>query len=220
MHNSPNWKRYAQVETVWNRIKGWVLDGEIEPDDDIVIYRTGGRRSSKIHNKYPLRLKDNTYCFMTGIAEYLPMCYDWCKNREFDGVPVPDFDQFFEDSMYRGHIHRSSDNVAEWSRRRFFYNGSQFVGRSRWLYYYFATYGEDIKSIFSEMGVRNQRMNFLLWNDGKIRVWESSEEDPEVDGDHFHMLTYDDGHVKWNLKDSDYKWTNDDYAFKLREENE
>tara|TARA_R100000664_G_scaffold32475_1_gene47487 strand:+ start:11016 stop:11951 length:936 start_codon:yes stop_codon:yes gene_type:complete len=200
---------YENLVRVWKNITDWVIAGEIEPDDDIVIYRTGGRRQARIHNKFPIRMKDNTYCILTGITEHLGTAYNYVQETDFDGYPVPTFDEWFGANVYQG----LEVNRAPRSRRRFFYNGSQFIARARWVYHYLATYGHDLHRILWEMGVSNQRLNLLMWKGGKIRVWNANEQDPLMDGDHFQMLTYDDGHVKWNLQDSDYAWDSRDNQF-------
>ena len=135
--------------------------------------------------------------------------------NDFDGRPVANFDDFNAEAIYKG---CAVDHRREMRRRRFFYNGSQFTHRCRILYHYFGTYGHNIRDILNDIGMPHTRMNFLLWNDGKIRVWESADQDNDIlkDGDHLPMLTYDDGHVSFDLINSDYGWSNEDNLFKIR----
>jgi len=221
LQHTTNWdmvvKKYNEVLYRWNEIIRWVQDGEIDPDDDIVIYRTGGRTSNRILNRYPIRMKDNTYAIITGQTEYLAYVYNECQRDEFDGRPVPSFDEWIGESVYRGR--QDATRLGGARRIRFFYNGAQFINRCRLLYYYFASYAYNIRDMLVDtLDFPFSRMNFLLWKDGKIRVWESANADNDMlkDSDHFPMLTYDDGHVSDRLINSDYGWSNDDNQFTVR----
>jgi len=211
-HHAGDYIEYhRRIDKMWNQIVEWVMSGEIDKDDDIVIYRTGGGgdRANRIHNRYPLRLKDNTYGFMAGLPEYLQACYSKIEGDEDLPANQPSFAEFCNDSIYKGR-----NNNTPRHRRRFFYEGQPFLKRARILYQYFSLINYDIISMCEENGWGNPRMSMLLWHGGQIKVWESTAS-PNNSPDNFALLEYDN-RIKIHLSTTDYDFDARDGTFKCR----
>lgn len=160
-------ERRDKLRNLYARLLQWVMNEEIKPDSDIVIYRTHKQRRNMTRKwdnvKFPIRFVDDTYAILTGITNWYMRLNDLLMRIAPNGEPehpsvndVVEFNTFITDVLH--------------TEDPFIINHSVFRDRCWYLWVWLRAYKSNICDIMANDGMSNEVMmrgELVLWKKGK-----------------------------------------------------